>query len=239
VQNDNDLRGDVYAVTDQPIGTLLSSLQHASAWCDLLMLHLNVKSCTTSPTPAGEHIDLVVGRKFDQPLQDAYDIGFAFKPVALSGDYFRVEMTAPSGPLSTHDYHLALEAIPLDATHAFVHMTYSYGFGIAARLAMQGYLATLGRDKVGFSTEGLTPDGHPLYIGGVRAVVERNTMRYFLAIETYLSTAAVPAPERLERRLTQWFDESDRYPQQLHEMSRAQYLDMKHHEFARLQGTAK
>ena len=51
---------------------------------------------------------------------------------------------------------------------------------------MQGYLATGGRDKVGFSIVGKTASGAPQYLDGMRAVVERNTMRYYLAIDAYL-----------------------------------------------------
>ena len=73
-----------------------------------------------------------------------------------------------------------------------MHLSYSYDYGVAARVAMQGYLATIGRDKVGFSVVGTQADGQPVYIGGTRGVVERNTMRYYLAIEAYLGALSLP-----------------------------------------------
>ena len=43
------------------------------------------------------------------------------------------------------------------------------------RLAMQVYLGTTGRSKVGFTVTGTQADGQPLHIGGTRGVVEVNT----------------------------------------------------------------
>jgi hypothetical protein len=112
-------------------------------------------------------------------------------------------------------------------------MSYAYGYGAAARLAMQAYLATAGRDKVGFSITGKGEDGKPIYIDGVRGVVERNTMRYYLAIEAYLGAMGGPAGERQEKRLRTWFDATERYARQLHEMERDEYLTMKRSEVQR------
>ena len=64
---------------------------------------------------------------------------------------------------------------------------------------MQGYLATIGRDKVGFSIVGSRADGQPVYVHGTRGVIERNTMRYYVAIEAYLSTMALPPPRTAVR----------------------------------------
>jgi hypothetical protein len=100
---------------------------------------------------------------------------------------------------------------------------------------MKTYLATIGSDKVGFFS---TPDpsaGETQYVGGVRDLVERNTMRYYLAIDAYLSALSGPADARLEKRLTGWFDATERYPRQLHEVSRADHMQMKHDEYQRQQ----
>ena len=87
-------------------------------------------------------------------------------------------------------------------------------------------LSTLGRAKVGFSVVERTAAGEPIYVKGVRGVAERNTMRYFLAIEAHLGALAVPARERRDKALRDWFDATERYPQ-LREMSRDDYLAMK------------
>ena len=231
--SDADLKGEVYAVVEQPFSVAGPALQGMDHWCDLLILHLNVKNCSAAGAPPGEVLSLIVGRKFDQPLSDGYKVRFAFSTPAASSDYLRVQMAADTGPLSTRDYRLALEAVPLDAKHSFVHMSYSYAYGTAARLAMDVYLGTAGRDKVGFSITGKGDDGKPVYIDGVRGVVERNTMRYYLAIESYLNAMSAPPAEREEKRLRDWFAATERHPVQLHEMERDEYLTMKHHELQR------
>ena len=237
-QSSGDLRGEVYAVVDQPFGVVAPALQSTGQWCELLILHLNVKGCSATGQAPSETLNLVVGRKFDQPLDDGYPIHFAYSVPAASPDYLRVQMSADSGPLSTRNYRLALEAVPLDDKHSFLHMSYAYAYGTAARLAMQAYLATTGRDKVGFSITGKGDDGKPVYVDGVRAVLERNTMRYYLAIETYLGSLAVPAGERTEKRLADWFSATERHAAQLHEIERDDYLAMKRKEIQRQRGGA-
>lgn len=233
-QTANDLKGDVYAVVDQPYAVVATALQGPDHWCELLILHLNVKHCASSGKPPNDVVSLTVGRKFDQPLEDAYRVVFNYSMAAAPGaDYLKVQMTAEAGPLSTRNYRLALEAVPLDAKSSFLHMSYSYSYGMAARLAMQGYLATLGREKVGFSITGRTTEGKPTYVGGVRGVVERNTMRYYLAIEAYLGAVSSPPAEQLEKRLRDWYAAVERYPIQLHELERNEYLEMKRREVQR------
>jgi hypothetical protein len=199
----------------------------------LLILHLNVKGCVSTGKPPKEVLSLAVGRKFDQPISDTYKVDFGYAMPAATPDYLKVQMAAADGPMGTYNYRLALEAVPLDANRSFVHMSYAYAYGMAARLAMQTYLATVGRDKVGFSVTGKEAGGKPVYIGGVRGVVERNTMRYYLAIEAYLGALATPVAQRTEKSLNDWFTAVERYPVQLHEMERADYMAMKRNEIQR------
>lgn len=226
------LQGDIYARIDQPFAIVGPALLGAARWCDILILHLNVKGCRTS---LADTISVTVGRKFDQPLADGYLFEFRYAVARLGASYQQVTLSAPAGPLGTSDYRIVLEVASLDATHSFLHMSYSYRYGTMARLAMQSYLATGGRNKVGFTRTGLQPDGQPLYIGAQRGVVERNTMRYYLAVVAYLGALSTPAAQQLERRLEAWHAGVETYPAQLHELTRRQYLDMKHREILRQQ----
>ncbi len=232
-QADGSLKGDVYAVVAQPYSVVGPALQASSHWCDVLIVHLNVKQCRTSGSGAQAMVNLVVGRKFDQPVDDAYQVAFAYRVAASDPDYLQVRLDAEAGPLGTKNYRIVFEAVPLDATRSFVHMSYSYGYGMAARLAMEGYLATLGRDKVGFSVVGRKPDGSADYVGSVRGLVERNTMRYYLAIEAYLGALALPAAQQADKRMSDWYTATERHARQLHEMERDEYLAMKRKEVAR------
>jgi len=64
----------------------------------------------------------------------------------------------------------------------------------------------------------------------MRGVVERNAMRYYVAIEAYLGALTTPAPQQLEKRLSDWYAGIERYPLQLHEIERSEYLSMKRSE---------
>ena len=69
----------------------------------------------------------------------------------------------------------------------------------------------------------------------VRGVVERNAMRYYLAIDAYLASLAAPEGEQVERRIQAWFNASERYARQLREMDRATYVALKRGEYERQQ----
>jgi hypothetical protein len=231
-QTDGDLKGDVYAVVDHPFPIVQQALQSAENWCDILILHLNVKRCKVGDD-GGKVLGLSVGRKFDQPIEDAYELDFAFRVASSKTDYLQVQLTAPVGPLSTKNYRIQVEATPVDPRRTVIHMAYAYGYGFAARMAMQTYLATLGSKKVGFTITDHKPDGKPEYIGGVLGLLERNTMRYYLAIDAYLVAYSLPPGEQVERRIREWYASTERYAPQLREMEREDYLEMKRKEIRR------
>jgi hypothetical protein len=224
--------GEVYAVVDHPFEVVERGLRQAQSWCDVLILPYNTKHCHASQD--GQRLDVRIGRKADQRPEDANRISFGYAVQAESADYFRVALNAPEGPLSTKDYRIVLEAIPLDANRTFIHLGYSYGFGTMARLAMQAYLATAGAKKVGFTVTGRDAQGNPQYVGGMLGATERNTMRYFLAIDAYLGSLAAPEGQRLEKRINDWYAASLKYPRQLSELDRGEYVAMKKRESARM-----
>jgi hypothetical protein len=116
-----------------------------------------------------------------------------------------------------------------------LHLTYSYTVNFTGRLAMQTYLGTIGINKVGFTVMGKRADGQPDYIRGMRGLMERNTMRYYLAIDSFLGAARAPPAVQIEKRLQNWFTAVEQYPRQLHEMDRRAYVEMKRAEYVRQQ----
>jgi hypothetical protein len=232
-QTSGDLKGDVYAVVDHPFPMVQQALQSAEHWCDILILHLNVKRCRAGSGTA-KTINLSVGRKFDQPIEDAYALNFAYRVVAATPDYLQVQLSADEGPLSTKNYRIQVEAVPVDAKRSVIHMSYAYGYGFAAKVAMQTYLSTIGSAKVGFTILE-RKDGKPVYQAGVLGLLERNTMRYYLAIDAYLSAYSLPAAEQFEKRIREWYASTERYAAQLHEMEQNAYLEMKRKEMRRQQ----
>ncbi len=229
------LKGDVYAVLDYPFTTVRDALKEPADWCDILLLPFNTKYCHANAVDGGASLQVRIGRKFDQPVEDAYRLDFAMRPLASTQEYFESRLNADAGPLGTKDYRIAVSAIPVDGGRTFLHLSYSYGYGFAGRVAMQGYLATAGADKVGFTVTGRDANGQPIYIGGMRGAVERNAMRYYLAVDAHLASLAAPAAQRPEKRIQAWFNATERYPRQLHEMDRGTYVAMKRGEYERQQ----
>ena len=231
----DSVSGDVYAVLDHPFATTAAALSGATDWCEIVFLQINTKYCRVSTRDQGSVLDARIGRKYDQPVDQAYRVEFAHRVAARTPDYLQVELSAEQGPLGTRNYRIVLEAIPVDRDRTFIRLSYSYGFGTMGRVAMQIYLGTTGRDKVGFTVTGTQPDGQPQHVGGMRGVIERNSMRYYLAIEAFLGALSAPPQAQLEKRLRDWYAASERYPRQLHEIGQAEYLEMKRKQYARQQ----
>ena len=219
-------RGEVYGVIAHPFAQLAEVLRAPRAWCAIALLHLNIKTCTYERADGKEWLNFYSGRKFYEPPEKAHALRYVFHVESARADYLAVTLTAESGPFGTTDYRIALEATPL-GTGAFVHFRYAYRPSLVSSVATSGYLATLGSGKVGFTVTGRGRDGKPEYVGGVRGIVERNAVRYYLAIQAYLDA---PAPGQFEQRLLLWYDLTERYAQQLHELERAEYLEAKHKE---------
>jgi hypothetical protein len=228
-------QGDVYAVVDYPIAAVSDAFSNPANWCDALILHLNVKYCRPVSRDDRTLLSTAIGRNFEQPLSSTYRVEFTFGVGASRPDYVDVELKARKGPLGTANYLISLEAVGLENGQAFVHLRYSYAYGFVGRLAMKTYLAQSGKDKVGFTVIGDPDAPKPEFIGGVRGAIERNTMRYYLAIDAYLGALTTPAPARFEESLERWFDATELYPRQLHEIERDTYLAMKRSEYARQQ----
>ena len=236
-ESPNNLKGDIYARVDYPFSTVSDALQGAESWCDVLILHINTKFCDARADKGNTVLLVRIGKKTGQPIEDAYPIEFHYRVTAATPEYLGIQLDAKKGPLSTRNYRILLQAVPVENGQTFLHLTYSYDYGLLGRLAMRVYLATLGSDKVGFTLVGELPDGQPQYVGGMRGVVERNTMRYYLAIEAHLGALATPPPLRRQKRLHNWFITTEQYPRQLREVSRTAYFDMKRSEYLRQQTT--
>jgi hypothetical protein len=234
-ESENDIKGDIYAVVDYPFATVYAGLNDPDNWCDVLSLHLNTKYCHAAPDNGKTVLRISIGNKYSQPLEDAYRLEFTYRVAAATSKYLEIQLSADKGPMDTRNYRIQLQAIPLANGRTFLHMTYFYAYGWAGRIAMKTYLATLGSGKVGFTIAGRQYNGQPEYIRGIRGLIERNAMRYYLAIDAYLGAFAAAPDVQLQKRLQSWFTTTEQYPRQLHEMDRTAYIDMKLSEHRRQQ----
>jgi hypothetical protein len=221
----------VSAVVAHPFAPAAAALKDPSHWCEILMLHLDTKECSLSAD--GTTLRMAVVSHYDQPESSAFRVEFRLRVAEETPTFLQVRLDAPEGPVGTTNYRIVLEASPVDGEHTAIRMSYSYSYGILARIAMAAYFATFGRGKVGFTVIGSDPDGAPRYISGPRGLSERNTMRYYLAVEAWLGAMALPPARRMEASLRAWYAGIERYPEQLHEIGEQDYVEMKRREFAR------
>lgn len=225
--------GAVYAVLQHPYAQVAAALREPGGWCALMLLQTNIKGCAVSGTGDDRRLDVAVARRYTDAVDQAQRVSFDYRVAAATDNRLAIALVADEGPVGTRDYALRFEAVPIDAGRTFVHLAYAYRPGFAARMATGAYLATAGRDKVGFTTTGRDAAGRETRVGGIQGIAERNTMRYFLAIEAVLGTLQGPPDVRLDRRLRDFHALLERYPAQLHETQLDEYLAMKRREIAR------
>lgn len=228
-------RGDVYAMVDFPFATISDTFTRPENWCEALILHLNVKYCRAITRNDLPVLSVAIGKKTEQPLKDTHRVEFTYEVMALQPDYAQIVLGSKKGPLGTRNYHILLELIALDSGHSFLHIRYAYAYGVIARLAMRLYLGSSDSGKVGFTMVEGVKGAPPHLIGGVRAAQERNTMRYFLAIDARLRALKSAAPDPFLESLELWFAATERYALQLHEVEHDAYIAMKQREHLRQQ----
>ncbi|MEJ8850862.1 hypothetical protein [Variovorax rhizosphaerae] len=238
-ETSSGLRGDVHAVVNQPLSSVVAAFGSAPPWCDALLLHLNNRDCKVSGEPGSEVITLSVVRKFDLPVDGAFQLPFSYRAVDRSADHLEVALTAAKGPLGTSNYRIVLEAIAVDPQRSFLHFSYRYDESAAARSGTKAYLATTGRNKIGFTVVGKLPNGEREFIRGSRGLVERNAMRYFLAVDSYLAAGGGKGGEAEAVAMQKtWFAATEKYPKQLHETDLDSYLAAKRSDTQRRAGAA-
>lgn len=223
------LRGEVYGLIHNPDITfeqLKKAFANYKNWCDFISLHLNVKACIYQHANKQKYLTFYAGRKFYQAPEDVYQVRYRFRLVAMTKDYFNVVLNAPRGPAGTSNYLLQLEAMKVEDKILF-RVISSYSSSRRSRFGTSIYLHTKGKHKVGFTVVGVDSDGKPIYVRGIKGVVERNVIRYFLAGKAFMATRKLPHDKRYKALLQYWYNETEKYHQQLYEMSKKQYLETK------------
>ena len=240
---DEDLAsGEIYALISHDFRSVSSHLINAGQWCDMLVLHVNVKGCyemsrgkasndSTDRSSVGENeITLFVGRNHYQPIKDAHVMHYDVTVNERTENYMKATLSSESGPFGTSEYLLEFEVIPLADNTSFMHFKYSYRYGLLAKVALGGYLATLGRNKVGFTVDKYDENNNPIYVKGMQGIVERNSMRYFIAIRAFLDTYSLKK-EAWNQRIEHWYELALPYKRQLEEINDGKYLTTKHQEY--------
>lgn len=222
------LGAEVTSILPHSFATAVPALARAENWCQFMPLHFNIKACTYEQGQGGEVVTLYSGRKSYQSPDDSHTLAYRVEKREQDDGHLTLLLRAERGPVGTRDYRIELNALQV-AEGTLLHIRSSYRGSMTSTLLTRSYLSTLGRDKVGFTR--IEQEGERHYVQGVRGVIERNVMRYHLAINTFLATHALPEPARREAAWRGWFQQNDRYYEQLHEMSEEEYLAIKRREW--------
>jgi hypothetical protein len=223
--------GDVYGILPYPFKMVRNALGAPASWCEIVPQHLNIKACTYQHQNSQCNLTIYSGRKFYERADDVYQLDYLYSIKARQDNYFNISLDAEDGPLDTGNYIITAEAIPLTETTTFIHFHYSYEHGFVTSLAMSTYFMTLGSDKIGFSIVEYDGNNQPVYVNGIRGVIERNSIRYYFAIQSYLDSLSAPVEERFETRISKWFDLTEQHHEQLYEMDKDEYLQYKRKEW--------
>lgn len=226
-ERDDRVHVDVYGIFDYPFSNVNNMLKVPANWCEIVSLHPNVKACTYNEQSGAWLLTFYIGRKGYQPPEDASQVMYHYRKIDQRPGYLDIMLTADAGPFGTEDHRMRFEALPLNGNRTFVHVSYEYSDSAALRLAAKVYFATVGRSKVGFTVTGTDKNGKPVYIGGPRGSIERNAVRYYFAIQTFMNTVRYPVENRFSMRINEWYDLTTRYRKQLFELDKEDYLAFK------------
>ncbi len=205
-------------------------LANPSNWCEMMFLHLNVKACIFNETEGNQWVRLYMGRKFYQPPDKAEELQLNFKTGVTDDGVSWAELTAAEGPYGTSDYYIGLYAIKADAG-VYTEFLSSQKVGAAATAAQDLYFHTLAANKIGFTVVGENWRGKPQYAKGQQGALERNIVRYLLALEVYLMKHHLEGLAGLQERAFDWYDATELYKKQLHEVAKKDYLKAKTKEY--------
>lgn len=225
------MQGGVYGILPHTFPKVRQALTTVANWCKISPQHFNIKACTYQTLNHRCQLTFYSGRKFYEAAEDVYQLAYHFDLINDEKDYFRVRLSSDTGPMGTSNYRIEAEAIPFAEAGTFIHFSYAYHDNFFTRLGMKAYLAMLGRNKLGFTIVQQDMNGKPVYVQGIRGIIERNAARYYFAIQSYLDTEDIQTGKRFRQRLNRWFDLTEKYPLQLHEMEMQAYLESKQMEW--------
>lgn len=218
---------DIYGTVNSPFETLRKELLQPVHWCDITVLHTNVRACTWRNEADSAHLTLYMVKKNTRPIGDASQMQYRFRVEAQRETYLDIRITAEEGPYSTREHVFRFEATPWGADKSLIHLRYSYSYSTFGYIGMKSYFALFSRGHVGFSVTGMDDENKPVYVSGLKGAIERNIMRYYLGILAYMDTLRFPEEQQFEQRISRWFALTELHRRQLHALERKDYLHHK------------
>ncbi len=228
-QRGRQVRVEVFGILDHPIDQVVGEITDSAAVCEILLLNLNVKACTHQNTNKNSRLRIfVAGKRYSRPYR-SFEIRPLHSVIKRSHQYLSMYLSAQKGVIGTGNYMVLVEAVPYKEK-TLIRFASSYRGSRVAKAAIQAYLRTFAREKIGFT---VVDDGEKReHVKGMQAVIERNAVRSYLAIQAYLETArSKPDAGHFERGMQRWYELTERHAKQLREIDRDSYFRNKRKEY--------
>jgi hypothetical protein len=229
---ENVVQSEILAVFAHRHPQLTALLENGRGWCEIVVLHPNVKACTHEPAGGHQRVVIYTGTKHYQPARLSRAHHHDLRIERREPGYLMARLLPAPDKLADGAEPVVIEAVDIDGERTGLRVQYRQRLNAWTRLASATYFATFGRDKVGFSRRGADGGANTAYVDGLVGAIERNIVRYFLAMETHLAVGGGDSPEKHEQRLAHWFASTERHARQLHELDWEEYLDIKRRELA-------
>ncbi len=205
-------------------------LDTTEKWCRVLFLHHNAKACVYGDEPGNEWLELYMGLTKYQRPRDAHPLRLDYSDSEANADVQWALLTADKGPLGSSDFDIGLFAIDVDgAVYAELRASQKTGEAVSKMVTM--FFDTFAAGRNGFSVIGTNKDGSPKYVSGTDGMFERNIVRYLLAFQVYIDNPHGVGEDGLVQRAEAWYTATEKYPDQLFEISRQKYLRNKQREY--------
>jgi len=225
----SELNGDlsrvaISALVPVTFTELANFYRDDSQWCQAFFANVYVKSCYKNQRSLRLFYN---NNDRYQDLEAAFRFDYRIETQQLDPTRLYISLIAASGPLGSFDYQLNIEAQAANAGNSFIRLVYQARYGWLARSAVYVYLKTLGGGKVGFSHD---QDNKP--VEGLRGVLERNAMRYLLALSAYFTNHESGKPYTVT--LKNWHDYAQVFQDELQEIDWNAYQSLKTKEYGDL-----
>jgi hypothetical protein len=226
-EREDRISAEIFGIFDYPFQAFAGLLTQPASWCEFVSLTPNIKACTFQGNGKDVILTLYVGWKGYRAPESASAQPYQFVVHSRRSDYAAMSVSAAEGLLGTRAHRFDVEAANVAGKTVFA-MRSSYEPSALSKLVTTVYLATLGREKIGFSR---VPDGAQVgHVRGIQGMIERNVVRYYLALKAFVDTQGLPTGRQFEARINTAYDLMDTYPAQLRLMEKTEYLDVKRRE---------
>jgi len=208
-----------------------SVLAQPDSYCEFLPLMFNVKTCVVSERSPQTRIRYYVAGKHYNPPLTSFRINSRYRLVHYGGDFLGVNLESDEDSFGSSQYRVELRAVPFNG-QTLISVNSLYAPGRLTRMATYTYINVFARDKPGFTMVKPAGADRPLPITGFPAIIERSSVRAYLALKSMMVNRHLRPDQQYEARLRTWYDLNVPYNKQLYELERSQYLDIKRRERA-------